>query len=56
MRRKLEMQDKDFLNRVKIGLDTYITENIDDYEEAIILEEFLKWLYKQYGIISDGES
>ncbi len=49
------MQDKDFLARIKVGLDTYIKENIDDYEEAIVLEDFLKWMYKQYGVVFDGK-
>lgn len=48
------MQDKEFLNRVKVGLDSYISKEIDNYEEAIILEEFLKWLYKEYGIVYNG--
>jgi len=50
------MIDKDFLKKVKIGVDTYIKENIDDFDEAIVLEEFVKWLYKQYGIIENGNS
>jgi hypothetical protein len=50
------MIDKDFLKKVKIGVDIYIKENIDDFDEAIVLEEFVKWLYKQYGIIENGNS
>jgi hypothetical protein len=48
------MQDKDFLNRVKIGIDSYISKEVEDYQDAIILEEFLKWLYKEYGIAYHG--
>ncbi len=45
------MQDKDFLNRVKIGMDSYIKEQVFEDEKIETLEEFLKWLYKQYGIV-----
>ena len=50
------MQDKEFLNRVKIGLDTYIKSEIHEDEKIEILEEFVKWLYNQYGIIYNGQS
>jgi len=45
------MNDKDFLNRVKIGMDSYIKEQIFEEDKIETLEEFLKWLYKQYGIV-----
>lgn len=45
------MTDKDFLNRVSIGVDTYIKEQIFEEEKIETLEEFLKWLYQQYGIV-----
>jgi len=48
------MQDKDFLERVKIGIDAYIKDQIWEEGESEILEEFLKWLYKQYGITYNG--
>jgi hypothetical protein len=50
------MQDKEFLNRVKIGLDTYIKSEIYEDEKIETLEEFVKWLYKEYGIVYNGQS
>lgn len=50
------MNDKDFLNRIKIGMDTYIKDNVWDGEEAVLLQEFLKWMYKQYGVVYDGDA
>jgi hypothetical protein len=50
------MQDKEFLNRVKTGIDTYITSEIYEDEKIETLEEFIKWLYNQYGITYDGKS
>lgn len=49
------MQDKEFLNRVKIGLDTYIKSEIYEDDKIETLEEFVKWLYHQYGIIYNGQ-
>ncbi len=50
------MTDKDFLKRVEVGVDTYIKDNVWDGEEAEILEEFVKWLYQQYGVVYNGKS
>lgn len=47
------MNDKDFLNRLEIGIQAYQKENIWDYEEEQILENFVDWMYKQYGFIRD---
>lgn len=48
------MQDKEFLDRVRIGIDAYIKDQIWDEKETEILEEFIKWLYQQYGIVYNG--
>ena len=48
------MQDKEFLERVKIGVDAYIKDQIYDAGEIELLEEFVKWLYEQYGITYHG--
>jgi hypothetical protein len=48
------MLDKEFLERVKIGVDAYIKDQIYETEEIEILEEFVKWLYQQYGITYHG--
>lgn len=48
------MQDKEFLDRVRIGIDAYINDQIWDEKETEILEEFIKWLYHQYGIVYNG--
>lgn len=48
------MQDKEFLDRVKIGVEAYIKDQIWEEHEQEVLEEFVKWLYKQYGIVYDG--
>jgi hypothetical protein len=56
MKEKYEMQDKDFLARIQVGINEYIKENVNDYEDTIVLEEFLKWLYKTYGIEYHGNT
>lgn len=38
------MNDKEWLTRVKIAYETY-------QEKDQIIEDFISWLYKQYGII-----
>lgn len=53
------MGDKEFLNRLEIGIQTYQKENIWDFEEEQVLEDFVNWMYKQYGFIRenlDGKS
>jgi hypothetical protein len=50
------MLDKEFLNRIRTGVDAYIKDQIWDEKETEVLEEFVKWLYKQYGIVYDGNS
>jgi hypothetical protein len=45
------MNDKEFLDRLEIGLSAYQKENIWDFEEDKVLEDFVDWLYKQYGFI-----
>lgn len=45
------MTDKEFLNRIKIGIDTYIKDQIFEEDKIETLEEFLKWFYKQYGVV-----
>jgi hypothetical protein len=49
------MTDKEFLQRVKVGVDAYIKENIYDDKEIVLLDEFLRWMYEQYGIVYDGQ-
>jgi hypothetical protein len=48
------MTDKDFLQRLKIGVDTYIKDEVFEDEKIETLEEFVKWMYKKYGIVYHG--
>jgi len=44
------MLDKDFMSRIDVAVKSYLKENIWDEEESRVLEDFLEWLYHQYGI------
>lgn len=45
------MTDKDFVQRVKIAAEVHKKENLIDPDEHQIIDEFIEWLYKQYGIV-----
>jgi hypothetical protein len=49
------MQDNDFLNRVDVAVKAYLKENVWDTDESRTLEDFIEWLYKQYGIVYNGK-
>jgi hypothetical protein len=50
------MTDKDFLERLKIGIDAYVKSEIFEDDKIETLEEFVKWMYKEYGIIYHGKT
>ena len=45
---KMQMTDKDWLERVSIAYKAYPYPNKD-------IESFIQWLYKQYGIVQPKE-
>jgi hypothetical protein len=45
------MKDKEFVDRVRHAVESYVTENVWDNDEDVVLTEFVEWLYKQYGIV-----
>ena len=50
------MTDKDWLDKVSMGLKVY-NENLlhRDFQSAEI-EKFVQWLYEQYGVVYHGKS
>ena len=52
----LIQNDRDFLKRLQIGLDEYIKSEIFEDDKIETLEEFVKWLYKEYGIVYHGNT
>lgn len=50
------MNDKQFLERVEAGIDAYVKSEIYEPEKIETLEEFIKWLYNQYGIVYNGNT
>jgi hypothetical protein len=50
------MNDREFLDRLKIGIDAYIKSEIFEDDKVETLEEFTKWMYKEYGIIYHGNT
>jgi hypothetical protein len=45
------MLDKDFMSKIDVAVKTYLKENVWDDEESKVLEDFLEWMYHQYGIV-----
>ena len=51
-----EKKTIDFLERLKIGIDAYVKNEIFEDDKIETLEEFVKWMYKEYGIIYHGNT
>jgi len=45
------MTDKEFLERLQLGMNAYVKANIYDADDHEILENFVEWLYKEYGMV-----
>lgn len=51
------MNDSEFVKRVKIASEVYKKENLIDPDEHQLMDDFVEWLYKQYGIeFNNGQS
>jgi len=45
------MTDQEFLERLRIGMNAYVKDSIYDADDHEVLENFVEWLHKQYGMI-----
>ena len=49
------MNDKDWLEKVKLGCKVYNQSRMHRDFQADEVEKFVEWLYKQYGIVQPDD-
>jgi hypothetical protein len=50
------MTDKDWLEKVSLGLKVYNENRLHRDFQAAEIEKFVQWLFEQYGVVYNGKS
>lgn len=45
------MIDRDIVERFRVAAEVYKKENLIDADEHQVIDDFIEWCYRQYGIV-----